>query len=153
MHQFQKPTLWHLIICYFHSSGMICRRVIQGESSSSNPDVGRFCPDSLRSGNHRKSLEVLAFNLHVKAHVKTSNKSTARGTNACHFLGTWGSCWFQQNGATVHTTIRARSWLKSRFGGSHQLPDQAPVVRICPPWTCFWSVATTELKRRPPTPR
>ena len=53
---------------------MIFRRVIQGESSSSNPDVGRFCPDSLRSGNHRKSLEVLAFNLHVKAHVKTSNK-------------------------------------------------------------------------------
>ena len=108
---------------------MICPRVIQGESSSSNPDIGRFCPDSLRSDNHRKSLEVLAFNLHVKAHVKTSNKSTARGTNARHFLGTCGSCWFQQDGATVHTTIRARSWLKSRtFGGSHQLPDQAPVV-------------------------
>ena len=107
---------------------MICRRVIQGESLSSNPDVGRFCPDSLRSGNHRKSLEVLAFNLHEKAHVKTSNKSTARGTNARHFLGTCGSCWFQQDGATVYTTIRARSWLKSRFGGSHQLPDQAPVT-------------------------
>ena len=128
MHQFRKPTLWHLIICYFHSSGMICRRVIQGESSSSNPDVGRFCPDSLRSGNHRKSLEVLAFNLHVKAHVKTSNKSTARGTNARHFLGTCGSWWFQQDGATVHTTIRARSWQKSKFGGSHQLPDKAPVA-------------------------
>ena len=108
---------------------MIFRRVIQGESSSSNPDVGRFCPDSLRSGNHRKSLEVLAFNLHVKAHVKTSNKSTARGTTARHCLGTCGSCWFQQDGATVHTTVRARSWLKSRtFGGSHQLPDQAPEV-------------------------
>ena len=35
---------------------------------------------------------------------------------------------FQQDGATVHTTIRARSWLKSRFGGSHQPPDQAPVA-------------------------
>ena len=107
---------------------MICGRVIQGESSSSNPDVGRFCPDSLRSGNHRKSLEVLAFNLHAEAHVKTSNESTVRGTNARRFLGTCGSCWFQQDGATAHTTIRARSWLKSRFGGSHQLPDQAPVA-------------------------
>ena len=85
-------------------------------------------PDSLRSGNHRKSLEVLEFNLHVKAHVKTSIKSTARGTNARRFLGTCGSCWFQQYSATVYTTIRARSWLKSRFGGSHQLPDQAPVA-------------------------
>ena len=27
-----------------------------------------------------------------------------------------------------YTTIRVRSWLKSRFGGSHQLPDQAPVA-------------------------
>ena len=81
-----------------------------------------------RSGNHRKSLEVLAFNLHVKAHVKTSNKSTARDTNARHFLGICGSCWFQQDSATVYTTIRARSWLKSKFGGSHQPPDQAPVA-------------------------
>ena len=128
MHQFRKPTLWHLIICYFHSYGMICRRVIQGETSSSNPDVGRFSPDSLRSGNHRKSLEILAFNLYVKAHVKTSIKSTARGTNAQRFLGTCGCCWFQQDDATVYTTIRARSWLKSRFGGSHHLPDQAPVA-------------------------
>ena len=117
MHPYRKPTLWHLIICYFHSSGMICRKVIQTESSSSNPDVGRVSPTSLRSGNHRKSLEVLVLNLHVKAHVKTSNKSTARGTNAPHFLGICGSCWFQQDGATVHTTIRARNWLKRRFGG------------------------------------
>ena len=128
MHQFRKPTVWHLIICYFHSSGMIFRRVIQGESSSSNPDVGRFSPDSLRSSNHRKSLEVLAFNLHVKAHVKPSIESTARGTNPRLFLWTCGSCWFQQDGATVYTTNRARSWLNSRFGGSHQLPDQAPVT-------------------------
>ena len=61
MHQFRKSTLWHLIICYFHSSGMICRRDIQAESTSSNPDVSRFSPDSLRSGNHRKSLEVPVF--------------------------------------------------------------------------------------------
>ena len=60
-------------------------------------------PDSLRSGNYRKSLEVLEFNLHVKAHVKTSIKSTARGTNARRFLGTCGSCWFQQYSATVYT--------------------------------------------------
>ena len=138
---------------------MICRRDIQGESSSSKHDVSRFSPDSLRSGNHRKSLEVLAFNLRVKAHVKTSNKGTARCTNArhcpSHCLGICSSCWFQQDGATVHTTIRARSWLKSRtFGGSHQPPGQAPVAgqESGPvPWTWFWSVAMTELKRRPPT--
>ena len=107
---------------------MICRRDIQAESSSSNPDVNRFPPDSLRSGNHRKSLEVLAFNLHVRAHVKTSNRSTARCINARHYLGICSSFWFQQDGATVRTTIRARSWPKSRFGGSHQPPDQAPVA-------------------------
>ena len=137
MHQFQKPTLWHLIICYFHSSGMICRRDIQAESSSSNPDVSRFPPDSLRSGNHRKSLEVLAFNLHVKVHVKTSNKSTARCTNARHCLGVCNSCWFQQDGVTVHTTIRARSRPKSRFGekSSAAWPSTRgrPGVRTCPP--------------------
>ena len=75
-----------------------------------------------------KSFEVLAFNLHVRAHVKIPNKSTARDTNARHFLRICGCCWFQQDGATVHTTIRARGWLKSRFGRSHQPPDQAPVA-------------------------
>ena len=60
--------------------------------------------------------------------MKTSNKSTARYKNAPHCLGICSSCWFQQDGATVHTTIRARSWPKSRFGGSHQPPDQAPVA-------------------------
>ena len=154
MHPYRKPTLWHLIICYFHSSGMICRKVIQTESSSSNPDVGRFSPASLRSGNHRKSLEVLVLNLHVKAHVKTSNKSTVRGTNAPHFLGICGSCWFQQDGATVHTTIRARNWLKRRFGGgkaSAAWPSTRGRVRTRPPWTWFWSVAMTAEKKTPTT--
>ena len=112
---------------------MICRRDIQGESSSSNLDVSRFSLDSLRSGNHRKSLEVLAFNLHVKAHVKTSNKSTARCTNARHCLGICSSCCFQQDGAAVHTTIRARSWPKGRLGGEvisrlakHPWPARSP---------------------------
>ena len=157
MHQFRKPTLWHLIICYFHSSVMICRRVIQAESSSSNPDLGRFSPDYLRSGNHRKSLEVLAFNLHVKAHVKTSNKSTARGTSARHFLGICGSCWFQQDSATVHTTIRARSWLKIRFGGKVISPLTStrgrPWVRTCPPGHGSGAWLWQSSKQDPPPPR
>ena len=90
---------------------MICHRVIQAESSSSNPDGGPILYALVT-----KSFEVLAFNLHVRAHVKIPNKSTARDTNARHFLRICGCCWFQQDGATVHTTIRARGWLKSRFG-------------------------------------
>ena len=65
------------------------------------------------------------------------NKSTVRDTNARHFLGLCGSCWFQQDGATVHTTIRARSWLKSRFGRKSSAASPStrgePGVRICPP--------------------
>ena len=52
----------------FSLAGMSCCRVIQAESSSSNPDVGQFFLVALVT----KSFEVLAFNLHVKAHVKIS---------------------------------------------------------------------------------
>ena len=137
---------------------MIYRRVIQGESSSSNPDVGRFSPDSLRSGNHRKSLEVLAFNLHVKAHVKTSIKSTARGTNAPHF--SWNMWLLLVPARRCHSVHhdQGQKLAKDQVRGksSAAWPDQAPVaglsgVRTCPPWTWFWSDAITELKRRTPT--
>ena len=86
-------------------------QILMLESLSSIPDISQYPHDSLWSGNHRKSLEVLTFNFHVKTHVKTSNKSTARGTNARHFLRICGLCCFQQEGATLDTTIRARSWL------------------------------------------
>ena len=135
MHQFRKPTLWHLIICYFHSSGMSCRRVIQAESSSSNPDVGHFFLVSLRSCNQI----IWSAGVKFAREGSRENFSLAPGTNARHFLGICGSCWFQQDGATVHTTTRARSWLKSRFGGevisrltNHPWPAR-PWVWTCPP--------------------
>ena len=64
--------------------------------------------------------------------------------------------WFQQDGATVHTTIRARAWLESRFGGrvisrltARPWPAKSPDLSPLDFW--FWSVALAELRRVPPT--
>ena len=154
MHQFRKPTLWHLIICYFHSSGTICRRDIQAESSSSNPDVSRFPPDSLRSGNHRKSLEVLVFictwrltwKLRIKVLLDTQMHATA-----LEYVALAGS-----SKTVPQCAPRSGPEAGQRAGwgkSSAAWPSTRgrPGVRTCPPWTWFWSVAMPELKGRPPT--
>ena len=155
MHQFRKPTLWHLIICYFHSSGTICRRDIQAESSSSNPDVSRFPPDSLRSGNHRKSLEVLVFictwRLTWKLRIKVLLDAQMHAT-ALEYVALAGS-----SKTVPQCTPRSGPEAGQRAGSGevisrltkHPWPARSPDL---PPWTWFWSVAMTELKRRPPPP-
>lgn len=64
--------------------------------------------------------------------------------------------WFQQDGATVHTTIRARVWLQDVFGNrvisrltERPWPARSPDLSPLDYW--FWSVALAELRRRPPT--
>lgn len=63
--------------------------------------------------------------------------------------------WFQQDGATVHTTRQARAWLNEAFRGrvisrltDHPWPARSPDLSPLDFW--FWSVALTELRRRPP---
>jgi hypothetical protein len=64
--------------------------------------------------------------------------------------------WFQQDGATVHTTVAARQWLSQRFGDrvisrltAHPWPAKSPDLSVLDYW--FWNVAMAELRRVPPT--
>ena len=142
-HQIWKPTLWHWIIYHFYSSGIIWCEVIHVESLSSIPDVSQYPYESLRSGrsgNHRKSLEVLTFYFHASFLVRTSNKSTARGTNACHFLGICDYCCFHQDGGTVHTWHHdqgqklAEEQVRGKSSAAWPSNRGGPGVRTCPPW-------------------
>ena len=56
--------------------------------------------------------------------------------------------WFQQDGATVHTTVRAREWLEQKIGAR-------VISRLTEhPWPTldywFWNVAMAEVRRAPP---
>ena len=64
--------------------------------------------------------------------------------------------WFQQDGASVHTTLQARAWLQQRFGKrvisrhtDHPWPAKSPDLSPLDYW--FWSVAMRELTRVPPS--
>ena len=64
--------------------------------------------------------------------------------------------WFQQDGATVHTTISAREWLHEKFGQrvisrftDRPWPAKSPDLSPLDYW--FWSVAMQELSRNPPS--
>lgn len=63
--------------------------------------------------------------------------------------------WFQQDGATIHTTQAARTWLSSKFGRrvisrltDRPWPARSPDLTPVDFW--FWSVALAELRRVPP---
>ena len=64
--------------------------------------------------------------------------------------------WFQQDGASVHTTLQAGAWLQQRFGQrvisrhtDHPWPAKSPDLSPLDYW--FWSVAMRELTRVPPS--
>lgn len=64
--------------------------------------------------------------------------------------------WFQQDGATVHTTRAVRAWLDEAFSGrvisrltDRPWPARSPDLSPLDYW--FWSVALTELRRNPPS--
>ena len=64
--------------------------------------------------------------------------------------------WYQQDGATVHTTtVAAREWLGDKFDGrvisrliNRPWPAKSPDLSPLDFW--FWSVAMAELRRAPP---
>ena len=63
--------------------------------------------------------------------------------------------WYQQDGATVHTTTVAREWLGDKFDGrvisrliNRPWPAKSPDLSPLDFW--FWSVAMAELRRAPP---
>ena len=63
--------------------------------------------------------------------------------------------WFQQDGATVHTTSAVRQWLAEKFGGrivsrltERPWPPRSPDLSPLDYW--FWAVAMAELRRNPP---
>ena len=63
--------------------------------------------------------------------------------------------WFQQDGATVHTTVREREWLGQNFGGrvishltEHSWPANSHDLSPVDYW--FWNVAMAEVRRAPP---
>ena len=64
--------------------------------------------------------------------------------------------WFQQDGATCHTTVMVRNWLHSKFGtrviSRHTetpWPARSPDLSCLDYW--FWSVCLAELRRSPPS--
>lgn len=64
-------------------------------------------------------------------------------------------CWFQQDGATVHTTNRTRAWLRENFGDRiisrltrHPWPARSPDLSPLDFW--FWGAAMAELRKNPP---
>ena len=64
--------------------------------------------------------------------------------------------WFQQNGATAHTTIQVRNWLASKFSNriisrltEKPWPARSPDLSPLDYW--FWSVCLGELRRSPPS--
>jgi hypothetical protein len=71
-------------------------------------------------------------------------------------VATTRNYWFQKDGATVHTTIRARPWLENKFGDrvfsrltDRPWPAKSPDLSPLDFW--FWSVAMAELRMVPPT--
>ena len=65
------------------------------------------------------------------------------------------SLWFQQDGATVHTTAAVRQWLAGKFDGrvisrltERSWPSRSPDLSPLDYW--FWAVALAELRRNPP---
>lgn len=63
--------------------------------------------------------------------------------------------WFQQDGATVHTTAAVRQWLVEKFDGrvisrltERPWPARSPDLSPLDYW--FWSVALAETRRSPP---
>ena len=63
--------------------------------------------------------------------------------------------WFQQDGATVHTTATVRQWLAEKFEGrvisrltERPWPPRSPDLSPLDCW--FWAVALAELRRHPP---
>ena len=70
-------------------------------------------------------------------------------------VATRNQYWFQQDGATPHTTIPVRGWLQEKFGDrvisrwmAHPWPAKSPDLSPLDFW--FWGVAMTELRRVPP---
>lgn len=70
-------------------------------------------------------------------------------------VATRKSYWFQQDGATVHTTVAARSWLQQKFGDrvisrltAHPWPAKSPDLSPLDYW--FWDVAMADLRKTPP---
>ena len=64
--------------------------------------------------------------------------------------------WFQQDGATCHTTLLVREWLSDKFGdriisrfAARPWPSRSPCLSPLDYW--FWSVCLSELRRSPPT--
>ena len=62
--------------------------------------------------------------------------------------------WFQQDGATVHTTAAVRQWLEEKFDGrvisrltERPWPSRSPDLSPLDHW--FWSVALSELRWNP----
>ena len=62
----------------------------------------------------------------------------------------------QLDGATSHTTVMVREWLKSKFGNrvtsrftERAWPSRSP--DLSPLDYCFWSVYLAELRSYPPT--
>ena len=65
--------------------------------------------------------------------------------------------WFQQDGATFHTTVMVRNWLSEKFGNRviSRLTDRPwPAKSTClsPLDYWFWSVCLAELRRSCPSP-
>ena len=70
-------------------------------------------------------------------------------------LATRRRYWFQQDGASIHTTIRARAWLQSKFGSkvvsrlTARPQPKSPDLYPLDFW--FWGVGMAELRRALPT--
>ena len=64
--------------------------------------------------------------------------------------------WYQQDGATAHTTVQVREWLMSKFGNrvisrltERSWPSRSPDLSPLDFW--FWAVCLAELGRNPPS--
>ena len=71
-------------------------------------------------------------------------------------IGTRQQYWFQQDGATAHTTIQVRNWLASKFSNRiisrlTERPWPARSLNLSPLDYWFWSVCLGELRRSPPS--
>ena len=139
-HQIWKPTLPMTFdnLSFLLVWDNLCK-IIHSESLSSISDVSQYPPPPIIYGpvtieNRLKCWRLISM---WRLTWKLRNNSTTRRTNARHFLGICVSCWFQQDGVAVYTTTRARSWLKSRFGGKSSAAwprtSGRPGVRTCPP--------------------
>ena len=64
--------------------------------------------------------------------------------------------WFQQDGATVHTTVLTRAWLQEKFQGRvislhTDRPWPAKSPDLSPPDFWLWGTCMQELRRNPPS--